>query len=179
MSELEDRVQDLLGTLINPIRPLITLEPRDQRLLALWIAKTIYMADLANSIPVVPAAAFRALYTRRTAPTAMRIWLSAYDGPNAIHYMRSAISLGSAGGGAVDGYVATVNLGHLAFQALHMFNPRVVPGRSIGPDLLVPIWPDASAPRTWPAADSDGHNAFDDATFEAFALRVGGLPNDS
>jgi hypothetical protein len=177
MSLLEDRAKPILSSLINPTRRRTTLSLAAQDLIALWVAKTTYMADLSNAVHVVPASCFRALYVTREPPSDMRIWLSAYDAKHAIHMWSQAMQVGPVSDrDRVDGYVMTVTLGCLVFQVAHFFDADVGPAETGQDALLVPVWPRQGRSQFWPAGLPGGPNGMNDETLARFAGRFGGDP---
>ena len=92
MSDLENAAKPAL-------EPLILGEPRnlseeDQTLIALWAAKTEMMLQFIHrrDLRGVPPAHYEHVYAKRTAPSAMRIWLSAASDRfyRTAHYTRAS-----------------------------------------------------------------------------------------
>ena len=81
MSDLQNATKPILTPLLHHQQ--ITLSEQRQRQLATWVAMTVICAEYLQPASVsIPVTARRWLFTNRTAPDNMRIWIGNFDRQN-------------------------------------------------------------------------------------------------
>ncbi len=168
MHDLEDAASPLL-------KPMIRGERRDlsvaqQRVLALWVCKTVLMmAQQAKSTSVVPLDHYRSAISAKLPPVGTSVWLAtqteSLTGPvSAVSsFIDQLVSASPYPGIPVGTPLYSAGLAVGAFGALLLANARgTVPSPLPSPEAeqyVLPVWP-PSRPGVWPPHSTDELGGF-------------------
>ena len=148
-----------------------SLLPQAQEIVARWVAKTAIIDAIGHSVRP-PDRVYREFRRTGDPPAGSRVLLGRYSSPGVNQYSRPRFVRPQSTGGA------PVDLEFLPFSAIlgQLIVLFCLPLR--GPDVrtvaeargkLLPIWPPADAPVTWPPAGLDDQAAPDSSTWELFS----------
>jgi hypothetical protein len=151
MADLEDEVKPVLEPMLHG-RPIL-LDEHGKAVLSFWAMKTIlaFQAVEAKETTFARPEDFRAFYEARAALAGSEIWLGAVSAGGEAFYRGHSARLPDSEASAVDGFGATLIVGHAAFYLLHgyerSFGLRI--RRSLA-DALRRIHPPAPGGQSWP-----------------------------
>lgn len=151
MARLEQRVRPVLEPLLLGRHR--TLSNDDQRLLAMWAMKTI-LAFQSVEEPITTWARvedYRTLYRSQAPLPNSQVWLGANFHGEPSWYRAHSIRLRGSAAGDVDGFGATLTVGHTVFYLVVGYAAPV--GMRLRHDAAVAmkeIWPRRQRDVTWP-----------------------------
>jgi hypothetical protein len=177
-----------MSNLENEVRPfMVSILKGHQReffaggltALSTWAVKTTLIAA-AQVKPDIPGSFYEAFYMARVPSRGMKIWLGAVDNPYSIYIdhrpLRVAVDATSKPPDALNGYVTTLGVGHLALYVFAREGDEPPVQDFIGEfrHTLTRIWP-VSGPVKWPPT-----KALTSKGLDALAGLTGNLaPGDS
>jgi hypothetical protein len=165
MGQLEDRVAPILRPTV--LGNLTRLGLEDQRLVALWAAKTAMVLDVAApDSGIIPEEHFDFLYRERHPPPHTLVWLAAYalDAGEPGEMVRAYGLYSRVVGltwhvstGDLNGYLSTFSAGYLVVQVMTLAVPDDYPPTEVGTVSDAPfvhVWPPVPRLLTWPPSVS-------------------------